>query len=262
MKLIMKYNKILKNKNYYIRVGGMATPLGVYLTTGNIRAGSNDFSLILTGIIMITILIISTKLVEFLYSIFIFLPNSVEEFLILILFLFFLRNSSLSGYHASEHMTVNAIENKLPLHPSIISHMPRFHPRCGTNFVVILIGAQLLLNVMKNLIPSSFSIPLEIHIIYLILIIFIFISFIYLSYLPLGKFLQNYFTTQKPNLSQIYSGINAGKELLEKYQLNPNYKAPFLKQIWNIGILQVILGWFLIIGLIMLLEFFFNISIL
>ncbi|MQK95694.1 hypothetical protein, partial [Escherichia coli] len=43
--------------------GGMATPFGVYLTTGNHRGGVGDFALITTGVVMAVCLILARVLV-------------------------------------------------------------------------------------------------------------------------------------------------------------------------------------------------------
>ena len=40
-------------------------------------------------------------------------------------------------YHGAEHKTITAWENKSPLIPSAVINFTRFHPRCGTSFILI-----------------------------------------------------------------------------------------------------------------------------
>ncbi len=44
-----------------------------------------------------------------------------------------LRLVPLSGTHAAEHQVVHCIERHAPLVPDCVRAMPRVHPRCGTN---------------------------------------------------------------------------------------------------------------------------------
>lgn len=42
-------------------------------------------------------------------------------------------------YHGAEHKTVNAVEARLPLTPANVSSQSRFHPRCGTSFLLAVV---------------------------------------------------------------------------------------------------------------------------
>jgi uncharacterized protein YqhQ len=42
-------------------------------------------------------------------------------------------------YHGAEHKSVFAYELKATLSPDIVSHYSRFHPRCGTSFLLIVV---------------------------------------------------------------------------------------------------------------------------
>ena len=42
-------------------------------------------------------------------------------------------------YHGAEHMTIHALEHDEPLVPSAIRKYPTAHPRCGTEFLVVVI---------------------------------------------------------------------------------------------------------------------------
>ena len=242
---------MFQNNNYFkrpSRVGGMATPLGVYLTTGNLRAGAGDLGLFLTGVIMTVFYIFIFQIIDISFNIFPVLADDTSvglfiDILILFLFLFFLRLSPLAGYHAAEHQTINAMENNLDLNLYIVSRMQRFHPRCGSNLVALFVSAQIIIVILTPLFWGDFS-----------LLLITFIALVYLTWRPLGRIVQLFFTTKKPNNNQLLSGIKAGEEILKKYNLNPYYKAPFLKKIWNMGLLQVIGGWFITFFIVYLID--------
>lgn len=42
-------------------------------------------------------------------------------------------------YHGAEHKTVNAVEARLPLTPENVNLQSRFHPRCGTSFLLTVV---------------------------------------------------------------------------------------------------------------------------
>lgn len=43
------------------------------------------------------------------------------------------------GYHGAEHKAIHAIENGAPLNPESVQGFSRFHPRCGTSFLFLLV---------------------------------------------------------------------------------------------------------------------------
>jgi len=43
------------------------------------------------------------------------------------------------GYHGAEHKAIHAIENGAPLTPESVQTFTRFHPRCGTTFLFIVV---------------------------------------------------------------------------------------------------------------------------
>ena len=49
------------------------------------------------------------------------------------------------AYHGAEHKTISAFEAGAPLAPSSVAGFPRFHPRCGTSFLVTLVAITVLL---------------------------------------------------------------------------------------------------------------------
>ena len=46
-------------------------------------------------------------------------------------------------YHGAEHMTIHALEAGDPLTPSAIRKYPTAHPRCGTEFLVVVIALSI-----------------------------------------------------------------------------------------------------------------------
>jgi len=47
-------------------------------------------------------------------------------------------------YHGAEHMTIHALEHGDPLVPSAIRRYPTAHPRCGTEFLVVVIALSII----------------------------------------------------------------------------------------------------------------------
>lgn len=48
------------------------------------------------------------------------------------------------AYHGAEHMTIHAYEENAPLSVSSVSRYPPEHPRCGTNFLLIVVIVSIL----------------------------------------------------------------------------------------------------------------------
>lgn len=228
-------------------VGGMATPLGVHLTTGSVSAGAGNLGLYLSGVALMLMMmagywtiwgaayiadaLFSTHLVVLLAS-----PPTgrfagidtihwISIPLQYLLLLVFLRISPMSGYHAAEHQVVHTIEAGEPLLPETVGRMPRAHPRCGTN----LMAAALPFLVVVSRLGSDVG---------LLVVIIVVI----LGWRTIGYYLQQYFTTKPPTARQIQNGIKVGEELLAKYQRQPNRPTDGWSRIWNMGILQVGLG--------------------
>lgn len=43
------------------------------------------------------------------------------------------------GYHGAEHKAIHALENGAPLTPEAVQRFSRFHPRCGTSFLFLVV---------------------------------------------------------------------------------------------------------------------------
>ncbi|MDD3013696.1 MAG: DUF1385 domain-containing protein [Candidatus Gastranaerophilales bacterium] len=214
-------------------IGGLATPIGIYMTDGKHQAGSGNLGLVLTGFALGGIIIF----VEFFTGI-IFTGRNIPEIVIiiiqLVLFIFILRLTPLVRYHAAEHQTIHAIEKGLPLTPETVRMQPRPHKRCGTNIMVLLFGIQLVLLLSFKFVKMPF--------IQFIILIAGFL-FVFSNWRKAGMWLQKFFTTRRATLTQIENGINVGEEILKKHKedTSPNSPGFFLK-LWNMGLVQVLIS--------------------
>lgn len=237
------------------RIGGMATPFGVYLTTGNHRGGVGDFALFTTGIVMAFCFVLARVLVltmMFLTDVILrpifgssygtglfelylgstgFGLNPFTYFLNfmpwmeILLFFLLMKFIPLTGYHGAEHQVVHAIEQGEDLTPEAVSRMPLEHPRCGTNLAALAILVSMAL--FSNISPTA-----------KITLVVIAILF----WRQLGMWLQRTFTVKRPKPHQLRSGLKAGEELLIRFQHQPFRSLPLIGQIWNMGFLQILSG--------------------
>lgn len=235
------------------RVGGMATPFGVYLTTGTHRGGVGDFALVSSGVVMAFCLVSARILVlaalylvdVFLRPIFgssygagLFTPYltgigampfpfllDILPWVEILLFFTLMRLLPLTGYHGAEHQVVHAIEQGEDLTPEAVSRMPLEHPRCGTNLaaLAILVSMALFSNISMT---AKFA---------LVVVAFFF-------WRQLGMWLQRIFTVKRPKAHQLRSGLKAGEELLMRFQHQPFRPTSLVGQLWNMGFLQVLSG--------------------
>lgn len=245
---------------YPSNVGGMATPFGVYLTNGTLRAGVGDFALICTGALMGLMWILSAVLVggglvavrslahlpasplfdltsdaPMRYPL-LGLASLGIKALVPAVFLCMMRATRLAGYHAAEHQAVHAMERSEPLAPEIVERMPRAHPRCGTNlmaaslifFTIWKIGEQFQLSELTPLLAALTTL---------------------FTWRKLGRFLQERFTTRTANAREIASGIAAADGLTRLYHQSPPSRPRFLRRLWCMGLAQTALGMFLVYGL-------------
>ena len=227
-------------------IGGMATPLGVWLTTGTLNGGAPPVGLFLSGALMGAYFLIAHFAIYFALNF--FNPPLAQLFLYpqeggagnldyalnigfaaleTLGFLLLLRTSPLAGIHAAEHQTVWAIERGVPLRADLVAQMPRAHPRCGTNLVALGGLVQLLLGHLPRIAPET-VLPA------LLLIYFVWRRF--------GTLLQEVFTTRRASAKQMESGLRAGREVLEKYQRYPHEMAGFAARAFNGGIILSALG--------------------
>lgn len=257
------------------QVGGMATPLGVYLTTGTLRAGPGDIALFLTGVLIFTLFTLSSWLVtagtlwiqertdmplhSYLISPFggtwllsdwlgiLFRVSST------LLFLGLMRALPLAGTHAAEHKVVHAIERGEPLILEVVRRMPRVHPRCGTNLaagIFLFIG---LVEVFRWLIPGAEGQQLGLLFALMMTVLF---------WRTFGALLQWAATTKPPTDKQLLGAIRSGEELLSRYRRRAYTQVSFGKRLWNIGLVQIIAGGWFAIAIVVLIEQWLGITIL
>ena len=93
------------------------------------------------------------------------LTNYVAEIVKLIFIIAYLWGISflpsirdLFRYHGAEHKAINAMEHEKPLEPRAVQEETRLHPRCGTNFVIIVFVVSFLL---QPLIPRDLFVPAD-----------------------------------------------------------------------------------------------------
>ncbi len=233
-------------------VGGMATPFGVYLTTGSLRAGASDVALVTTGILLSSLLYVSVWIsmiiAQWLFNRGMSLQTAgyIEQALPILFFMASIRAIPLSAIHASEHMVVHAIERGEPLRPEIVKRMPRVHPRCGTNLAV---GLSLFSGIFFTPWIASEEIRL-------------FVAAIATLFLwrPLGSLVQLLITTKPPKDKHVAMGIQAGAELMEKYRTTRK-RASIPLRIFNSGMLHVLLGSAILTGFLELVAWVFKIQL-
>ncbi len=228
-------------------LGGMATPVGVHLSTGTVSAGVSGAALVLTGFCFfftqLSLIIVLSLLEPHLPA----LPlplvwrETVElalrAVITLAVFLGLVRLSPLAGFHAAEHQVVHALERHVPLLVDPVRRMPRVHPRCGTN----LLAGSFLLGLGGVLGPLLGEAG---YILSGILALFFWRSF--------GGWLQEHLTTRPATEAQLTQAIGAAKTLLERHEARPE-PATLQQRLWNSGMPQMLLGFALGVGTLALL---------
>jgi hypothetical protein len=225
------------------RVGGLATPLGVYMTSGYYTSGAGWLGLLATGFLfgvlshsldwlslgLFTLLIMLYPPVQLLP-----MPEQtiLQAGLLLVCLLGLLRLTPLAGLHAAEHMTINAIERDLELTEPLVRTQPREHQRCGTNLVALLGGLQV---AFISLFFASGRLNGLGFLLYAALWFWVVFTF----WKPAGLWLQRHFTTKAPSSQALASGILAGRQLLDLFIANPHGTPSFLRRLWGSGLLQM-----------------------
>lgn len=228
-------------------IGGLATPLGVYLTDGYYNAGAGTPGLIMTGIVFAIIINVVAIFTEVFVA-----PHHVGDSLLLIIqlviFLAILRISPLVGYHAAEHQTIHAIEKGIELTIENVRKQPKEHERCGTNFMILFLGLSMLFLFSMDYFKYLGFIEHT-----LILIVFTWLILTYWKIL--GNRLQKFFTTVRASDKQLLSGVRAGQQLLEYYKNNTQpVKVTLRQKILNMGIIQVLLSFLIVSTIIQALQ--------
>jgi CBS domain-containing protein len=227
-------------------VGGMATPLGVWLTNGTLTGGAPPLGLFLSGLALAGCYAFATLVMALLLWMMdpswgaaafsgrlgITLDgsgtlNSLAFFGHSMLFLLALRSIPMAGVHAAEHQTVWALERGLPLEMEYVEKMPRAHPRCGTNLMALIGLVTVGLQHLPDYGPNW--------------VLFI-LAATFFGWRSFGTLLQEWFTTRRASKKQLEGGIKAARELVEKYQAQPFAvpSSPF--KLLNNGMIFSLLG--------------------
>lgn len=221
-------------------IGGLATPLGVYLTDGIHSAGAyGQLGFITLGLAFGLISTLAMYLTTLISS-YVQIPDFLATILQLGFFAILLRLSPLVQYHAAEHQTIHAIEKGLPLTLNTIRMQPRPHKRCGTNIVILIMGIQLIIIISSFFRTSPLS-----------FIILIFGFMFMLSYWKkIGMWVQQNITTSPASEKRILKTIITGQELLKKHKEDTSNKRPTLiLKIFNMGFFQIILSFLIFMWL-------------
>ncbi len=257
-------------------VGGMATPLGVYLTNGVVRAGAGTLGLMLTGALLFLLLLLAQWLVvggakwaQTTYGIPLYSyynsPFAGQWFLlsdvmglvlrgsIFVLFLLLMRLTPIAGIHAAEHMVVHAIERGEPLVLEVVRRMPRVHPRCGTNLVA---GVALFLGLTE---VFTWGMPAGEERQFALLLALVLTLMFWRTF---GGFLQWIATTKPPTDAQLLSAIRVGEELIQRARPLAGATPPFGLRLLNSGLFQIIIGSWIALALVGLLEYLLGITLL
>lgn len=240
------------------QMGGMATPVGVYLSSGAASGGAGTLALVATGAALFSAHFAGLALSQPLQQAADLLPPASRPafapFAILLatlvqsaLFFALVRLSPLAGFHAAEHQVVHAVERGEPLLREVVRTMPRVHPRCGTN----LAAGGLLLGVGGAIAETALA-PLHVPTTVGYLLSGV-LAFVY--WRPFGSWLQQYLTTRPATDHQIDSGIRAARELLNAHDQAPEGFVPPHTRLWRAGFVQILCGFALTYALIWLCSF-------
>lgn len=250
------------------RLGGMATPLGVYLTTGTVSGGVGPVGLILAGVVMAILFWIANTLVTvFAYGLFAFTGHPfwrdvltalldgtiqngtpwwvlsvlmVVSTLLMAAFLLLLRIAPrMAGFHAAEHQTVNAVEAGEPLTPEAVARMSRIHPRCGTNLWGLFALSYVAVTVVAMLLSTSFG---RQHLDLVVSCVLVCVLGVLLGWRSLGAWLQDRCTTRQATPAELASGIRAGQMVLHRHLVAGNAMPTLRQRICSMGLLQVAIG--------------------
>jgi hypothetical protein len=250
------------------RLGGMATPLGVYLHDGVSSGGAGFWGLVLTGMTMGSLALLAQALSHGLsgvvsahfpalgfwenrlpYGLPLWLA-AISPWLPLPFVFLLLRLVPLSGIHAAEHQVVHCVERRAPLVPDQVRAMPRVHPRCGTNlfagftlFLLTFLAAFCMTQAAQWQLLDSVTLGAALA------------GPVTLVYWRrVGGWVQHWFATRPATDSQIAGAIYAAEQVLSRHQRRTERGerlrfAP-VRRIWTMGIGQILLGYAAVIALL------------
>lgn len=253
------------------RLGGMATPLGVYLHDGVSSGGTGFWGLFLTGVTMSGLALLAQALTHGLahgaethlsgllrweshvpYGLQLWL-SATSQWLPLPLVFLLLRLVPMSGTHAAEHQVVHCIEQNAPLVTECVRAMPRVHPRCGTNLfagftLFLLVFLAVFCAAQAGGWPLLDGVTLAAMLAGPITLIF---------WRRVGGWLQQWFATRPATDCQIAGAIRAAEEVLaRRHQREQSVRPRFAaaRRVWTMGLPQILLGYLAVFGLVTLTD--------
>jgi uncharacterized protein YqhQ len=148
--LVVLYETLIVGTRWLIRSAGLqAEEDGVELGKGSIILTISITILAAVGIFFLLPLYIASVTTANIQNG--FAQHLVEGFVKVAIFLLYLavigRSAEVSRvfqYHGAEHMTIHALEAGDPLTPEAIRKYPTAHPRCGTEFLVVVIALSII----------------------------------------------------------------------------------------------------------------------
>ncbi len=258
------------------RLGGMATPLGVYLTDGVSGGGAGFWGLFLSGLMLAALGLIAQGVAQGLMhalsanaamagaGLSAALPAggawlrklaAWEALPALSMLLVFsgLRLSPLAGTHAAEHQVVHCLERGQPLVPECVRAMPRVHPRCGTNIVAGFALFHLVFLAVFAWAQASDYGSFDAVTLGLVAAA----PAALLLWRRLGGWMQFWLATRPATPAQIDSAIFAARQVLSRREQRAGrVRFGAVRRIWAMGLPQVMLGYFALLGAAMLLGRF------
>ncbi len=258
------------------RLGGMATPLGVYLTDGVSGGGAGFWGLFLSGLLLGTLGIVAQGLAQNVMhaltpcaamasaGLSAIMPAGsawlgqmaawVALPLLSTLLVFAgLRLSPLSGTHAAEHQVVHCLERGQPLVPECVRAMPRVHPRCGTNIVAGFALFHLVFLAVFAWAQASDYGSFDAVTLGLVAAA----PAALLLWRRLGGWMQFWLATRPATPAQIDSAIFAARQVLSRREQRAGrVRFRLGRRIWAMGLPQVMLGYFALLGAVTLLAHF------
>ena len=254
------------------RLGGMATPLGVYLHDGVSSGGAGLWGLFLTGAAMSSLALLAQAGAHGLaHEAFAHLPGlsrwearlppgfqtwlaAISPWLPLPLVFLLLRLAPLSGTHAAEHQVVHCVERSVPLVPESVRAMPRVHPRCGTNLFAGFVLFLLTFLAVFSAATAGGRPPADAAALSAMLAA----PPALLLWRHVGGRFQQWFATRPATEAQIAGAIRAAEEVLARRQawMENGMVLRFApaRRLWAMGLSQVLLGCLAVYGLMCLAE--------
>jgi hypothetical protein len=239
---ILHYPDVVAFLNGYpmpTRVSGVSTPFGIFFTNSLARGGISDLKLFLTGCLFSLFAIVMFFTGALLYG---SLKNVFSGFdsytvsvistvLPFVIFLLLIKFTGLSKLHGAEHKVAHALESGDILSVNSVRLYSRVHKRCGTNLLILLLILQFMVIYVNPILACVVAL---------------------FAWRALGNKIQFYITTSEPGEKEIKDAIFAGRDFLKNYfkVLYGNVKLDSLKRAYNLGIFQILGGYFFVIFVI------------